>query len=455
MLFKNTFEQHPALRFIFDKLQFHSSLGHYTMLNSPIILDKKELEKSLDEVEQFVFLLKNSERKNDFHKIGRNIHLVNNITPTLRSLASGNVMDDIQLFEIKKAAIYIKSIADTIESMPLSWITIHDMRKVIAILDPEHTNIPHFYIYSIYDEDLKNTRRAIEQCTDSTEKEKLRFEEQKIEEKIRIVLSDKIRPFSEKILENIATIAKLDILIAKAKYAISTNSCKPLISKEHNIKNIKNPLIADSLSKTGREFQPVSISFSKETVLITGANMGGKSVLLQTLAMAQYLFQFAFFLPAESASLSIVDEIICSFGDRQSSLSGLSSFAVEILTIDKIEKKKKSGKQILALVDELARTTNPEEGSRLVNGFLRICNKLAFTSIVTTHYGGITVPCKKLRVKGLQIPSNVTKLSYTHISDYMDYSLIESEDNEVPKEAFTIARLLHVDDDFLNECLEK
>jgi hypothetical protein len=125
---------------------------------------------------------------------------------------------------------------------------------------------------------------------------------------------------------------------------------------------------------------------------------------------------------------------------------------VEVLTIDSIIKNAREGKRVLALVDELARTTNPDEGKRMVNGFIRICRKLDLTAIVTTHYGGLDVSCKRLRVKGLQIPEGVDSLSIGHIADYMDYSLVETRDDDVPKEAFTIARLLRVDEAFLNEC---
>ena len=123
-----------------------------------------------------------------------------------------------------------------------------------------------------------------------------------------------------------------------------------------------------------------------------------------------------------------------------------------LLTIDRIIKTAREGKRVLALVDELARTTNPDEGKRMVNGFIRICRKLLLTAIVTTHYSGLEVECKRLRVKGLQIPQGISSLNIGHISDYMDYTLIETCNDDVPKEAFTIARLLHVDDDFLEEC---
>lgn len=452
MLLKNTFDQHPSLRYIFEKMQFFSSLGHYAMLNSEMMTDKVEIENALSELEQIVVLLKDAGNKRDFLQIGKNIHLINNIIPTLQLLRTGAVMDDIQLFEIKKSAIYINNIAAIVDKLGLPWMNFSDMAKVIAILDPENTKIPHFYVYSVYSQQLGEVRAAIENCTDATQRESLRFEEQKIEEDVRKMLSDKLLPFTGDIEENILKVAKMDILLAKARLAIDTSSCKPSITGRHCFKNLVNLSVADTLAKSGRRFQPVNISFGNETVLVTGANMGGKSVLLQTVAMAQFLCQFGFFIPAETAETAVYDDVMCSFGDRQSAQSGLSSFAVEILTIDNIIKAAKSGRRVLAVVDELARTTNPDEGRLLVNGFLRTARKLSLTTIVTTHYSGINTADRKLRVRGLQIPENVGTLSTSHISDYMDYSLTEVDDDDVPKEAFAIARLLHVDDGFIDEC---
>ena len=104
------------------------------------------------------------------------------------------------------------------------------------------------------------------------------------------------------------------------------------------------------------------------------------------------------------------------------------------------------------MVDELARTTNPDEGRRMVNGFIRLSRKLGLTAVVTSHDSGLDVECKRLRVKGLRIPEGTDSLSIGHIADYMDYTLTETRDDEVPKEAFTIARLLRIDEEFLAEC---
>ncbi len=452
MLFKNAFEQQPTLRFVYEKMQFYSALGRQHLLNLPFNTDVNALATEFDHLSAIIELWQNEQYRPVFSHICQQIHQLNNIAPTLLSLENGAVLDDIQLFEIKKTAILTKTIGMDINKLEIPWLNYAPMDAIIAILDPEHTQIPHFYVYSAYDEDLACLREKIKGAGDSQEAETYRFQAQQIEDRLRAELSEKIRPFHQSLSQNLRDTAYLDLLIAKAKLAIEWKACRPQIGDNHDIVNMTNPEIAATLNTKGRRFQPVSIRFGRETVLITGANMAGKSVLLQSVALAQYLFQFGFFLPAESATLPIVDEIITSIGDHQSAVSGLSSFAVEVLTIDRIIKTAREGKRVLALVDELARTTNPDEGKRMVNGFIRISRKLSLTAIVTTHYSGLEVECKRLRVKGLQIPEGTNSLSIGHISDFMDYSLIETSNDDVPKEAFTIARLLHVDDEFLDEC---
>ena len=452
MLFKNAFEQQPSLRFVYEKLQFYSDLGRQYLLNQPFITDTDALSTEYARLATVMELWQDTSRRTVFSHLSQQIHQLNNISPTLTSLENGAVLDDIQLFEIKKTAILTNVIAQDVQKLGIAWLEYSPMEEVITILDPEHTFIPHFYVYSAYDEELACLREKMKTGNNAQEIETCRFQAQQIEDRLRAELSDKLRPYQESLSRNLRNTAYLDMLIAKVKLAIEWNACRPEISDSHQIVDLVNPEIASVLEQKGRKFQPVSIAFGRETVLVTGANMAGKSVLLQSVALAQHLFQFGFFLPAKSASLPVMDEIITSIGDRQSALSGLSSFAVEVLTIDRIIKSARNGKRVLALVDELARTTNPDEGKQMVNGFVRICRKLSLTAIITTHYSGLEVDCRRLRVKGLQIPEGVSSLSIGHIADYMDYSLIETHNDDVPKEAFTIARLLHVDDEFLSAC---
>jgi len=178
--------------------------------------------------------------------------------------------------------------------------------------------------------------------------------------------------------------------------------------------------------------------------------MSGKSVLLKTVALSQFMFQFGFFVPTQNAEIILVEEILLNIGDNQDELNGLSSFAVEILNINKIISHAKSGKKILALIDEPARTTNPDEGKAIANAIVEILTELKVNSLICTHYSGIKAN-KKLRVKGLQNISDNENINIENINDFMDYSLIQVDEEKAPAEAIRIAEILGADKDFIEK----
>lgn len=448
MLFKNSFERNPALRYVYEQLQLVSNLGRNRLLNLPFCTDRQLLESEFERLSSTIALLENEAYKTKITHIRTHLHQVNDIHPTLAALQGGAVLDDIQLFEIKKTALLTRKIADDLAAIGCTFLPLENTDPVFVLLDPEHTNIPHFHIYAAYDPELSKWRERIQLSNSASEAEEFRFQAQKVEDRVRTRLSEQLRPHCASIAHNLETLAHLDLLMAKARLALDWKACRPSISDRTDLQRLSNPEIASALKDKGRVFQPIDIRFGNETILVTGANMAGKSVLLKTISLAQHLFQFGFYIPAESASMCIVDDILSSIGDGQSEISGLSSFAVEILTINQIIREGRNGRKVLALVDELARTTNPEEGKRIVSNFVQLTQKLGITALVTTHYSGITGNCRRLRVKGLQLKDNQI-INASNISDYMDYTLVETDVDEVPMEAFTVARLLGVDEELL------
>ena len=448
MLFKNTFEPIPALQFVYKNLQLTSTLGRHYLLDLPFCTDADTLRAEFDLMEATAAIVHDDTHRTKLSHLRNQLHQINDIRPTLSVLESGQVLDDIQLFEIKKTAILTDAIAQDLAAIQCTLFPLEEMGEVVACLDPEHTHIPHFYIYSAYDPELAKWRERIQNAQSVQEAEEFRFQAQKVEDKVRAHLTEQLRPWGEAIARNLDTLAHLDLILAKIRLASDWHCCRPEVADHTELVQLSNPEVAAALAEKGRRFQPIDIHFGRETILVTGAKMAGKSVLLKTLALTQYLFQFGFYVPAQRASLCVVEEIITSIGDRQSELSGLSSFAVEILTIDKIIQEGRAGKRVLALVDELARTTNPEEGKVLVGNFIRLTTQLGITALVTTHYGGIEASCRRLRVKGLQLKEGQV-ITAGNISDFMDYALVETDADEVPMEAFTIARLFGVDDELL------
>ncbi len=448
MLFKNTFEPIPALQFVYKNLQLTSTLGRHYLLDLPFCTDADTLRAEFDLMEATAAIVHDDTHRTKLSHLRNQLHQINDIRPTLSVLESGQVLDDIQLFEIKKTAILTDAIAQDLAAIQCTLFPLEEMGEVVACLDPEHTHIPHFYIYSAYDPELAKWRERIQNAQSVQEAEEFRFQAQKVEDKVRAHLTEQLRPWGEAIARNLDTLAHLDLILAKVRLASDWHCCRPEVTDRTELVQLSNPEVAAALAEKGRRFQPIDIHFGRETILVTGANMAGKSVLLKTLALTQYLFQFGFYVPAQRASLCVVEEIITSIGDRQSELSGLSSFAVEILTIDKIIQEGRAGKRVLALVDELARTTNPEEGKVLVGNFIRLTTQLGITALITTHYGGIEASCRRLRVKGLQLKEGQV-ITAGNISDFMDYALVETDADEVPMEAFTIARLFGVDNELL------
>ena len=446
--------ENRGLRFIYEKMEICSAAGRKRLLAQQFITSDFELQMELNTLEFFTDFVRNRENAKCIVTIQHRLYCLNDIHQTIHNLRSAQVLDDIELYEIKNFSMTSQDICKTLEESGVDILPFHDLSKVVETLDPEHNGIQSFYIYSAYDEKLAALRKEYDIAKNANENEKaerIRLECIEIEDRIRVRLSEKLRNYSDDIQANYNQLAYLDMLLAKALLSRDFKLCNPIISQnETTIKGAFNPVVAESLKERGGEFQPIDIHFGDTPNLITGANMSGKTVVLKTMSLIQLMFQFGFFVPAERAAIAPVEEIMTSIGDAQSEVNGLSSFAIEMLNIDKILKAVKSGQKILALVDELARTTNPSEGRALVNAFIKILSRHSTRSLITTHYNGITAQCNRLRVKGLQVPEG-TKVTPENINRYMDYSLVSTTEEEVPTEGLTIAEIFNIDEEFITE----
>ena len=160
------------------------------------------------------------------------------------------------------------------------------------------------------------------------------------------------------------------------------------------------------------------------------------------MTLCQYLFQFGFGIPAKEAGIAIKDDIMFCIGDEQSIEKGLSSFAAEMKNIDAVIKASREKRRLLALIDEPARTTNPTEGTALVQALLKVLAPRRMSLVMTTHYDIEPGSAHCLRVKGFD-------------NGLMNYSLVEVEDGEVPHEALNIAQSLGIDQEWITLAREE
>ena len=448
--FKACLQDVGGLQFIYENLSLQSPMGRRGLLNQTFITHADLLQKELDLLEKSVHFLQKESNYFTIKSVNQALRQCNDISTTIFRLEQKQVLDDVELFEIKKFCLLSQQIENLLQNAEFQAVSIADTELIISILDPERTRIPHFYIYSAYDAQLESLRKKLSAESNPEKAREYLLESIKQEDLIRENLAEQLFPFHKILKQNIEQIAILDILWSKAEQALKFGFCKPFISNEITIyKQLFNPAVKEILQKSSKEFQAIDIELYKDSCLITGANMSGKTVLLKTIALSQYLFQFGFYVPAISADIMPVNEVFINTGDHQSETNGLSSFADEILKVNQIIKKVKNEEKLLVLIDELARTTNPEEGKALVSAFIQIMKTYKVMSVISTHYSGILLPTRKLRVKGLKIDRITEDITSKNLNNYMDYSLIETQSADVPMEALKIAEVFNVDEEFL------
>lgn len=439
---------------LIQHVEVRSAAGRKLLQNTDFCVDPSTISLEHTNTQRVISLLGDDANKNSINTLYQLFSDTKDIENTLLGLRNSKIMNDIELFEIKLFAFNAKKILEIILQLLDNKLfdcnceidfAISDFDEVIKILDPENTCVPTFYIYSAYSKTLQSLREQELQKKNDHELSVIQVRILEIEQQIREELSRRLKQYSAKFLNALKTVAYIDFLFAKAEFALQFDMCKPEIATDTtDYRAIFNPEVKHSLEKSGRRYQCIDIVFGRFPTLITGINMGGKTLMLKTLAVSQLLFQYGFYVPATEAKIAIVDDVMCSFTDEQDQMQGLSSFASEMKRIDEIISTIDTNQRILVLIDELARTTNPKEGAAIVSAMLDILREREVSSFITTHYD-ITTSCRRLRVKGLKDEVMAgNNLNITNIQKAIDYNLIDDVSLGAPNEAIRIAEMLGI-----------
>ncbi len=163
---------------------------------------------------------------------------------------------------------------------------------------------------------------------------------------------------------NASLIARLDVLLSFAYLSSENNYSCPEINDSYilDIKNGRHPVIEKQLPP-GEKYISNNVfldSEKQQIIMITGPNMSGKSALLRQTALIVLLAQMGCFVPAESASIGVVDKIFTRVGASDNISSGESTFMVEMNETASILNNVSS--RSLILLDEIGRGTSTYDG---------------------------------------------------------------------------------------------
>lgn len=189
---------------------------------------------------------------------------------------------------------------------------------------------------------------------------------------------------------NAQRVAQLDVLYSFAELSKRYRYSKPQISEDYglSIKNGRHPVIEQQLT-VGEEYIANDIYLDREQqqiIMITGPNMSGKSAILRQTALIVLLAQIGCFVPAESATIGLVDKIFTRVGASDNISQGESTFMVEMNETASILNNVSD--RSLILLDEIGRGTSTYDGISIawaIAEFLHQHSTQAKT-LFATHY---------------------------------------------------------------------
>ncbi|QAS69931.1 endonuclease MutS2 [Oenococcus sicerae] len=204
---------------------------------------------------------------------------------------------------------------------------------------------------------------------------------------ILIDISQQLFPFYEQLRLNDELIGQLDLIQAKAKLANASNAIKPTINHQKivDLKQARHPLLPkDSVAND------IALGDGYLSLIITGPNTGGKTVLMKTLGLLQLMAQAGLFISAEQgSSIYIFNNIFADIGDEQSLEQSLSTFSSHIKNIKTILET--ADDRSLVLLDELGAGTDPSEGAALAMAIVEALSEHGILNLTTTHYPELKV----------------------------------------------------------------
>lgn len=202
-------------------------------------------------------------------------------------------------------------------------------------------------------------------------------------ERILSELSVMTGEFQDTIKISFDAATALDIIFAKAHLAYKMKASRPLLNADGEIylKKARHPLI------DGKKVVPVDINLGEDfdSLVITGANTGGKTVSIKTIGLLTAMAECGFMLPvSDNSKISVFKHILADIGDEQSIEQSLSTFSSHMTNIVNILNTADS--ESLVLIDELGAGTDPVEGAALAVSILENLRRKGSKIASTTHY---------------------------------------------------------------------
>jgi DNA mismatch repair protein MutS2 len=288
------------------------------------------------------------------------------------------------------------------------------------------------------------------------------LEAAEVREVLRILreLSIRVRPHRDELEGSLLALVRIDSLHARARYAIRLAGTPPTVtppgSPEYVVVDGRHPLLL-SRSENVVPFD-LRMEAGERTLLISGPNTGGKTVLLKAIGLVSLLAQSGVVPPVgPGTKLPVFRAVFADIGDEQSIEASLSTFSAHLKNLR--ETLEQADGESLVLIDEIGSGTDPVEGGALAQAILlELTRRSAFT-VATTHLGQLKLlPSEDRRIVNASLQFDAERLapSYRLVKGVpgqsygiaiarrlgMPAAVLESAEAALPKGERDVAKLL-------------
>lgn len=202
-------------------------------------------------------------------------------------------------------------------------------------------------------------------------------------QKILQMLSNEVNKYLDVLKYNQEGLIEIEILNAKNNYGLTINATIPNVTRsfdEFKLLKAAHPLIKQSEVVAN----DIVLTSDHQTLLISGSNTGGKSVVLKTAGLLAKMALAGLPVSASFAVVPYFDNIFVDLGDEQSIEQSLSTFSSHMTRLTKITNQ--ATRESLVLLDEIGSGTDPQEGQALAQAILEYLHEKQAMVIATTHY---------------------------------------------------------------------
>lgn len=207
--------------------------------------------------------------------------------------------------------------------------------------------------------------------------------------KILIGFTDTVRPHIGELMRTYDYLAEMDFIRAKALFANRINGICPPVENRSLVDwhQAVHPLLNISLLMQNKQAHPLDICLSgnDRLLIVSGANAGGKSLCLKTVALLQYMLQCGLLIPmAEGSRAGIFSHILMDIGDGQSIENSLSTYTAHLNNMKLFVEH--CNDRTLILIDEFGSGTEPQIGGAIAESLIERFNRKGSFGVITTHF---------------------------------------------------------------------